>query len=110
MRLLIVLRPSDFLEGWRLPVTLVAGAWQVTAVLARDLAGAQRAGSIFCAVPFERRSDRFGFLRRVLATAYTTVSPSSIVIGIDRRRGLILWHEIAHGEVSVMTKRLGAHA
>lgn len=109
MDLMIALRTADFLEGWRLPWTLMLGAFQVIAVLARDLTTGPRAESILCAVPFERRHDGNGMFRRVLAVSYTSVSPNTIVIGVDRHRGLFLYHAISRAKLSKMTENLGAH-
>lgn len=110
MDLLIELRVADFLQVWWLPWTLIQGAAQVVAVLARDLTTGPRADSIFCAVPFERRHDGNGMLRRVLAVSFTSVSPNTIVIGIDRRRGLLLYHTISPSKLPEMTQNLGARA
>ena len=110
MDLLIALRTADFLESWRLPWTLIQGAAQVIAVLIRDLTVGPRAGSILCAVPFERRHDGNGMLRRVLAVSFNSVSPNTIVIGIDRRRGLLLYHTISPAKLPQMTQNLGARA
>lgn len=108
MDLLIALRTADFLQCWRLPWTILQGAGQVIAVLARDLTTGPRAESILCAVPFERRHDGNGMFRRVLAVSYTSVSPNTIVIGIDRRRGLMLYHAISPTRLPQITQNLGA--
>ena len=110
MDLMIELRVADFLESWQLPWTLIQGAGQVVAVLAKDLAGGKRAESTYFAVPFERRHDGNGMLRRVLAVSFTSVSPNTIVIGIDRRRGLLLYHVISPAKLPEMTQKLGARA
>lgn len=110
MDLLIALRAADFLESWQLPWTLIQGAAQVIAVLIRDLTVGPRAASILCAVPFERRNDGHGMLRRVLAVSFTSVSPNTIVIGVDRRRGLLLYHTISPAKLPQMTQNLGARA
>lgn len=110
MDLLIQLRAADFLQAWWLPWTLIQGAAQVVLVLAKDLTTGPRADSILCAVPFERRHDGNGMLRRVLAVSYTSISPNTIVIGIDRRRGLLLYHAISPAKLPQMAENLGARA
>ena len=56
------------------------------------------------------RRIRHSLPRRVLATAYTTVSPNSIVIGIDYEQSRLLLHQVKRDEVSTMTKRLGGQS
>ncbi|HEV2135147.1 MAG TPA: Na+/H+ antiporter subunit E [Terracidiphilus sp.] len=110
MGLQIPMRLADFLEGWQVPWTLITGALQVIAVLAKDLTTGPRAASIFCAVPFERAADGTGMFRRVLAVSFTSISPNTIVIGVDRQRGLLLYHAICPVKLPEMTQSLGARA
>jgi multisubunit Na+/H+ antiporter MnhE subunit len=107
MDLLIQLRAADLLQGLRVPWTLIQGAAQVIAVLAKDLTAGPRADSVLCAVPFERRHDGHGRLRRVLAVSYTSISPNTIVIGIDRSRSLFLYHAISPARLPQMAQNLG---
>lgn len=44
--------------------------------------------------------------KRVLAVAFTTVSPNSIVIGIDSESGLLLFHEIEKSPVPKILQEL----
>lgn len=108
MGLLIRMRLADFLEGWEIPWTLLTGAAQVVSVLAKDLSTGPRAASSYSAVPFERAPDGTGMFRRILAVSYTSVSPNTIVIGIDRQRGLMLYHTICPVKLPQMTQKLGA--
>lgn len=108
MNLLIAFRMIDVAQGCRVPLYIAQGACQVVLVLAKDLAGRSRGSWVLCAVPFERRTDRYGVLRRVLAVAYTTASPSSIVIGIDENERLMLAHHVAPCHVTEMEEKLGA--
>jgi multisubunit Na+/H+ antiporter MnhE subunit len=111
-RLPIRFRPSltNLLEAWRLPAYVAKDLVVVLWVLARDLAG-WRAPSLFRSAPWRANSKSPGDLaRRALAVAYSTVSPNCVVIGIDRERGQMLFHQIQASPVPAMTQRLGAGA
>jgi multisubunit Na+/H+ antiporter MnhE subunit len=105
-------RPTlmDLLEAWRLPGYIARDVVVVLRVLARDLAG-PRAPSLFRSAPWRAnsRSPR-DVARRTLAVAYATVSPNCVVVGIDRKQGQILFHQLEAAPVSEMTQRLGAGA
>ena len=77
-------------------------------VLVKELLGKARAGSYYRVSGFKTsKTDPTLVARRVLATAYTTVSPNSIVIGIDYEQSRLLLHQVKRDEVSKMTKELG---
>ncbi len=94
---------------WRLPRYIVRGTWEVTVVLARQIFLRRPADSLLCGVPFEAGGDDDeSAFRRALAIAYTTATPNFVVLGVDRRRGLLVYHQVQKGPVPEMTKRLGA--
>ena len=98
----------DTLAFWRTPWYLVIGVAEILAVLARDLAG-QRAPSLFRVCGFKTaQGDPRLVTRRALATAYTSIAPNFIVIGIDYRQSRMLFHQIRRSAVPLMTKQLGA--
>lgn len=99
----------DVLQLWRLPGTVLKDAWVLTRVLARDLFSIKRAGSHLRVARFEKRKGRRGRLRRVLEVAYTSVSPNSIVFGIDEQQSLMVFHQLEPSGLAEVSKRLGAH-
>ena len=103
------LRMRDFAEGWRLPWYILADVVIVTTVLVKDVFGIERAKNLFRVCGFDTsKHDPVRIARTVLAIAYATCSPNSIVIGIDQTQSRMLTHQLRRSEVSVMTKRLGA--
>jgi multisubunit Na+/H+ antiporter MnhE subunit len=96
-------------QAFRLPKLIVTGTWEVMAVLARQLFLRQPAESLLYSVPFDAGddSDESAF-RRALAIGYTTATPNFVIIGIDREKGLLVYHQIKKSPVPEMTKRLGA--
>jgi multisubunit Na+/H+ antiporter MnhE subunit len=94
---------------WRLPKYVVTGTWEVLAVLARQMFLRRPAQSLFHAIPFDvGANDDESAMRRALAIAYTTATPNFVVVGIDREKGLLVYHQIQHSPIPEMTKRLGA--
>lgn len=77
-----------------LPVTVVEDMIVLLRTLMRLVAG-RKIPSLFQVTHFRAIADNpRSNAKRVLAVAFTTVSPNSIVIGIDRESGLLLFHEL----------------
>lgn len=109
-RLPIRFRPSflDVAQVVRLPLYVVVDLALVLWVLALDLLG-KRAPALFRSTTWRENWDNpHALARRTLAVAYTTVSPNCVVIGIDRKRRQILFHQLKAQPLSAMTRRLGA--
>ena len=103
----IQLNARDVLQAWRIPWYLVSDAWVILRVLALDLLG-KRAGSFYRVSGFRTaraQPDLVG--RRVLATLYTSVSPNSIVLGVDWKQSRMLSHQLARSPATKMTRSLG---
>jgi hypothetical protein len=104
-------RVADLATGWTIPWQLVQRNTQITVVLFKDLLGIRPAQSLFRVVGFKTSKDAPVLVaRRVLATLYSTAAPNFIVIGIDYTQSRMLFHQIERGEVSAMTKKLGAQS
>jgi multisubunit Na+/H+ antiporter MnhE subunit len=101
-------RMVDLLTCWRIPWYILSDGYTILLVLLKDLAG-KRAGSFyrFCGFKTSGHDPRL-VARGVLATGYTTVTPNSIVIGIDVAQSRMLFHQLQRSEVSRMAKELGA--
>ena len=104
------LRFSDIVQAWRIPGYLVTGTWEILTVLAMEIFHLAPAGSFFRAAPFEDIATPIGVGRRVLAVAYTTATPNSIIVGIDPKTHQMLFHQVKRSAVRTMTRRLGARA
>lgn len=93
--------PLDFkpevrwlLAAFMLPLIVVKDMAALLRALARLLA-AKRIRSLFQVTHFRSSSEEpRAAAKRVLAVAFTTVSPNSIVVGIDQKSGLLLFHEL----------------
>ena len=105
----IDLHTRDLAQGWRIPWDVSTDVCAIIAVLVKDLFGVKRAGSFYRVSGFKtRRSDPRFAARRVLATFYTTMSPNCIVIGIDYRRGRMLFHQLKRSSIPKIAQALGA--
>src|SRR5256714_5941940 len=102
-------RAGYLLEAWRLPGYMITGSIEIFRVLLRQLFAGKPAASLLLAVPYDALGDDPGdAAKRALAIAYTTSTPNFIVLGIDHRRGMLVFHQIERGPILAMLKRLGA--
>lgn len=93
---------------WRIPVSLVQGTWAIFGVLAQQLLQRRPAPSLFVSVPFDAGGDDpASAARRALAVAYVTVTPAFVVVGIDRERGRLVYHQIQPRAVLGLPAELG---
>jgi multisubunit Na+/H+ antiporter MnhE subunit len=100
---------KDVLEAWRLPGYMFTGTAEIFQVLLAQLFARKPAPSLILQVPYEAvGDDPHETARRALAVTYTTSTPNFIVLGIDRERGMLVFHQIKRGPVLEVTKRLGA--
>jgi hypothetical protein len=103
------IRLKDLATCWRIPWYILNDAWQITLVLLKDLLGIQRASSFYRVCGFKTaKYDPLLTARRVLATVFTTVTPNSIVIGIDYEQSRMLFHQLVRSRVARTTQELGA--
>lgn len=101
--------PKYLLEAWRIPWYMVEGTWEILQAQATQIFTRDGAQSILFAVGFEiGGEDPRSCARRALAVTYTTMTPNFVVVGLDNRNELMLYHQIKKGPVLQMTKNLGA--
>jgi len=104
------LRARDLAQGWRIPWYVVTDVYAMIVILAEDVFGVRRADSLYRVSEFKSVQPAARFAaRRVLATVYTTTTPSFIVIGIDPQQGRMLFHQLKRSSIPKMTQALGAH-
>ncbi len=98
---------KDLLQVWRVPGNILLDALRVTKVLLRSIFTAPIGSSFLVATfkPSHQGNDLDG--REVLAVAYTTASPNSIVLGVHRKRNQILVHLLEPTPVSPSMRALG---
>ncbi len=76
--------------------------------LARTLTGGQPVGRFQAFSYPSGGQDAVAGARRALFAAYVTISPDTIVVGIDRDHNTALLHQIGPTEVSELARELGA--
>jgi multisubunit Na+/H+ antiporter MnhE subunit len=100
---------GKFLQMWRLPKYMITGSWEIFSVLLRQLFGGKPAESLVLGVRYDPVSDDpSDAALRALAIAYTTSTPNFVVIGIDRPRRRLIFHQIKRSPVLPVTLKLGA--
>ena len=98
-----------FLQAWRLPKYMITGSWEIFSVLFRQLFRGKPAESLVLAVAYDPVSDDpSDAALRALAIAYTTSTPNFVVLGIDRPRRRLVFHQIKRSPVLQVTIELGA--
>ena len=97
-------------QAWRLPWLIVHDTVVIMRVLARHLFTRHRAGSLMLAVPFDvgEPDDPDDAARRALAIGYTTMTPTTVVLGIDYDARRMLYHRLERAPLPTMTRKLGA--
>lgn len=100
---------SDLAQGWRIPWYILSDSYAITAVALRDGFTRKPAECLYRVCGFSTsKDDPRMAARRVLATVYTTATPSFIVIGIDYTQSRMLLHQIERSGIPKMTRALGA--
>lgn len=102
--------PRLLAQAWRLPGIAARDVVTILEVLALHLFTRRKAHSLLRVVPFDAgdQDDRDATTRRALAIAYSTMTPNCVVIGIDREKQTMLYHQLASRELSEMARKLGA--
>ena len=105
----VAFHARDVAQVWRVPGQGAGDALLILRVLGRDLLGKEAAGSIDEVHSFDTAppcGETLG--RELLAVAYVTASPNSIVLGIDQKKGLLLMHQLAPSPTPELARKLGA--
>ena len=102
----------EVLSLWYVPWYLVSDTWKIIAVAGKDLLGIKRAGSLFRTLQFDAgtKDEPSAVGRRVLAVVYTTMTPGTVVLGINVSDQKMLLHELVSSPLPKMTRDLGARA
>lgn len=90
---------------WRIPWYVLHDSVEVSLVLAKDMMGIREAGSHFRAVTFPSDTEKHDIARAVLATTGTTMTPSTIVLGVEDDR--LLLHQLQRSSLPKMIADLG---
>lgn len=100
---------GELLTLWRIPGQVISGTRKIVSLMAKDFLGIRRAQSVFSVAPFAagRKDDPHASARRVLAVAYSTVSPDIIVMGVNTADNKLLFHQLENGPVPKLIQELG---
>lgn len=84
--------------AWRPPASVPRDLWRLTAALFRAARTGAPAGGRLRALPFRAADDPEGRGREALAELAGSFSPNTYVIGLDRRAGVLLVHQLVPEE------------
>ena len=91
---------------WRVPGLILQGTWVLIVELARRARG-RRKRSLFQLTPFRAVGmDSRSAGKRVLAVSYVTLPPNFLIVGIDRKSKLMLFHQVRKDPVPEIIRRL----
>ena len=94
------------LPAWRLPALILHGTWILVEELVRTIQGKPSA-SAFHLAPFHATgADSRSAARRALAIIFGTLPPNSLIIGIDRKSGVILFHQLRKEPLPHIVRRV----
>lgn len=97
-----------WVQIWRVPGMIVQGTWVLVVELARRIMGRPRR-SVFLLTPFQAvGEDSRSSAKRALAIIYVTLPPNFLIIGIDREKKLMLYHQARKDPVPEIIHRLDA--
>jgi multisubunit Na+/H+ antiporter MnhE subunit len=89
-------------RAWSLPIRVATETAVVFAALVRHATGRKRVRGTWAAIPFESGGeDPESAARRALTTIASSISPNSLVVGLDREEGVILVHQLVSDPRSV---------
>ena len=93
-----------------LPWLIVKDTLAVFRILVRHVFTRHKAESLMVAVAFDPGApdEPHDAARRALAIAYSTMTPATVVLGIDQQTGRMLYHQLERSELPRMTRNLGA--
>lgn len=107
----VLFRAADVAQVWRVPAQVAGDALVILKVLWQDLFSASREPSFYELHRFDGGPPCPELLgRELLAVAYLTASPNSIVLGIDERKSMLMVHQLAPTPLPELARRLGAGA
>lgn len=103
----ILFRPTlhQVLCLWRVPWYVLHDSVEVSLILAKDILGVREAGSHYRAVTFPSKTGELDVARAALATTGTTMTPSTIVLGVEDDR--LLLHQLQRSPLPKMIADLG---
>ncbi|HET7184328.1 MAG TPA: Na+/H+ antiporter subunit E [Terriglobales bacterium] len=96
--------PLIFWEAWY----ALDGSWAIMAAMVKHIAG-KKSEAEFVSIRMQAGGDDAeSWARRTLMTAYLTIPPNFIVLGIDIKEQRMLVHQVSKTGVPLIAQKLGA--
>jgi multisubunit Na+/H+ antiporter MnhE subunit len=97
--------PLIFWEAWY----ALDGTWAIMVALFKHIAGMESEAQFVSVSVDAGGDDAQSWARRTLMTAYMTIPPNFVVLGIDVQQQRMLVHQVSPTDVPLIAKKLGAH-
>ena len=107
----VLFHVRDVAQVWRVPGQVAGDAVVILRVLWQDLFSRSRKPSFYEVHRFDaapRCAEMLG--RELLAVAYLTASPNSIVLGVDEGKRMLMVHQLTAAPAPELGRRLGMGA
>ncbi len=102
--------PSWIMYVFWEPYYAITGTWAILVALAKKLAGHEPDSKLSVVkFPAGGEDDRSA-ARRALMITYMTLPPNFVVIGIDKKKNQVLYHQVSATGVPLIAQKLGARA
>lgn len=97
---------QGLLQAWRLPALILRGTWILIEELTQTVQGKSRHTAFSLASFHATGTDSRSAARRALAIVFGTLPPNSLIIGIDRKSGTILFHQLRKEPLPHIVRRV----
>lgn len=94
------------LQAWRLPSSILHGTWILIEELGRTIQKKRRHSLFRLASSQATGTDSRSAAKRSLAIIFGTLPPNSLIIGIDRKSGVILFHQLRKEPLPAIVRRV----
>jgi len=103
-------KASWLMLGLLLPWYVVKGSLGTLKAFFLRLSGGKLASTFKVSHYDALASDPRSAAKRALATAYLTIPPNSIIVGIDKERGRVLTHQMVPALPTLIERKLGVQS
>jgi multisubunit Na+/H+ antiporter MnhE subunit len=99
-------RLQTLFQAWRLPALILQGTWILIEELAKTVQGRPGHSAFHLASFHATGAESRSAARRALAIVFGTLPPNSLIIGIDRKSGAILFHQLRKEPLPRIVRRV----
>jgi multisubunit Na+/H+ antiporter MnhE subunit len=99
-------RFQSLLQAWRLPALVLRGTWILMEEFAGTIKRTPKRSAFRLASFHATGTGCRAAAKRVLAIIFGTLPPNSLIVGIDRKAGIILFHQLRKEPLPQIVRRV----